>query len=395
MISVEEALSLILADVEPTLAEEVSIEDALGRILAEDVRALLTQPPFNASAMDGYAVRFEDAVEGATLEVVGEAAAGAPVDAVVGKGEAIRIFTGGVVPEGADHVIIQEDVVRDGDRIRIVAPQLVAANVRQAGKDFSKGDVIATAGRGLSAVDLSLIAAANIGRIRVRRRPVVALFDNGDELVEPGNTLNAGQIIGSNRFALAALIREWGGEPHYLGRAADNFASVRAKFEATRNADILVAIGGASVGDHDYVRPAFHDVGGRLVFSKVAVKPGKPTWFGDIQATRVLGLPGNPASAIVCAILFLRPLIQRLCGVTAGAVRKALAAVSIPENGSRETYLRAHIVDKSAGANRFAPFEDQDSSLLAPLAGAEALIRRLANAPAVSADEEIEILPLR
>jgi molybdopterin molybdotransferase len=222
----------------------------------------------------------------------------------------------------------------------------------------------------------------------------VAFFDNGDELVEPGATLRSGQIIGANRFALAALIRAWGGEPRYLGRARDDLGGVRQKFQAATDAEILVAIGGASVGDHDYVRPAFESAGGKLVFSKIAVKPGKPTWFGRLGMACVLGLPGNPASAIVCAALFLRPLIEKFLGTDEAITRSAIADTALPANGPRETYLRARFVGAENGLRRIAPFDDQDSSLLAPLAAADALIRRPANAPVVGAGDELEIVRL-
>lgn len=393
LISVGDAMALIAAPAAGLPIETLPIGAVAGRVLARDIVSTMDQPPFRASAMDGYAVRFDDARTGARLELIGEAAAGAPFDRAVGAGEAVRIFTGGAVPAGADHVVIQEDVSADSGLVTINEAQAACANIREAGVDFRKGALLKSAGERLTPVDLGLIAAANLAAVDVFRKPVVAYFDNGDELVEPGAVLGDGQIVGSNRFATDALIAAWGGAPTYLGRASDDRKAISDIFERSRGADALVTIGGASVGDHDHVRSAFADTGGDLVFSKVSVRPGKPTWFGTIGSTRVLGLPGNPASAIVCAIIFLRPLIAALSGqsATSNYVRAVLSAPLKP-NGARETYLRGKIgVDGKARLTAWAAAA-QDSSLMTPLSQGNCLIRRAANAPAADAGALVDCI---
>ena len=391
MLSVEEAIAAVLEGAAPLGADPAGLSQLLGRILAEDVNARMTQPPFAASAMDGYAVRFEDAAAGAELRVIGEAPAGAPFAGKLGKGEAVRIFTGGAVPDGVDHVVIQEDVARDGDRITVNDAQDAPRNIRPAGIDFKEGDVLATAGTRLHELHGAIFAASNIAEASVYRRPRVAVFSNGDELKEPGADLKPGQIVNSNHYALSAMIHAWGGEAVYLGCAPDDEASIRGFFRRGSDCDVIVPIGGASVGDYDFVKSAFAIEGGEIVFSKVAVRPGKPTWCGRLGSARVIGLPGNPASAIVTAALFLQPLVRRLAGETwAVPFAKARVTEILAPNGGREAYLRAVAKD---GAVSTAP--NQDSSLLLPFAAANALIRRPANAPAVEAGGEVEFVWLR
>ena len=391
MKTVEEAIAAVLEGAAPLAAERVDLSALAGRILAENVKAAITQPPFAASAMDGYAVRYEDAQQGAALEVTGEAPAGAPFAGNVGAGETVRIFTGGVVPDGADHVIIQEDVTRDGDAITINEPQETPRHIRAAGIDFEKGDVLAKAGARLHEIHGSIFAAANVESVSVFRRPRVAVFSNGDELREPGVELNPGQIVNSNHYALSESIRSWGGEADYLGCASDSEDSIRGLFRRGRHADIIIPIGGASVGDYDFVKSAFAKEGGVLRFDKVAVRPGKPTWCGTIGDARIVGLPGNPASAIVTAALFVQPLVRRLAGeVWTAPFGKARLAAPLPANGGRETYLRGEVCNGEA-----MPASNQDSSLLLPFASSNALIRRVANAPAANIGEEVEFILLR
>ncbi len=393
MLSVNDALDVIRTAAFPLGAETVFVGDALGRVLAAPVVSGIDQPPFRASAMDGYAVRRADAREGARLRLIGVAAAGAPFRGAVGAGEAVRIFTGAVAPDGADHIVIQEEATEVDGSILIAAAQTGGSNIRAAGIDFAAGSILKKQGARLSAIDLGLIASANISSVLAYRRPMVACFDNGDELVEPGAALADGQIIGSNRFALEALIGSWGAAPRYLGRAADQRSDVRRKFEDRGDADVIVAIGGASVGDHDHVQGAFADAGGAVLFSKIAVRPGKPTWFGRLGETLVLGLPGNPASAIVCAILFLRPLIARLAGEEAedSAIRAALTAPLKP-NGARETYLRGRVTVDQTGRLNAEPYSKEDSSLLTPLSAGNCLIRRGANAPEAAAGDLVDCI---
>ncbi len=393
MISVDKALDLI-AMVKPLEATTTTVGDAGGRVLAGDVVAKISQPPFDASAMDGFAVRFEDVRrKGAKLRVIGEAPAGAASLHSIGAKEAVRIFTGGVTPPGADHILIQEHASGDSDTITVTQPQETARNIRKAGRDFKEGDVLKRAGDRLSPIDLALIAASNNAEVPVRRKPMVAYFDNGDELIEPGQAPREGEIIGSNRFAIEGLIRAWGGAPRYLGRAIDTRDAVLEKFEQGRMADVIIPIGGASVGDHDHCRAAFSSLGGEFAFEKVAVKPGKPTWFGGLADTLVLGLPGNPASAIVCAALFIRPLLGALLGEDnpQGIVTAPLAE-ALPAAGGRECFLRARLEERD-GVMHAAPFADQDSSLLAPLAAAQILVRREANAPPAVAGDPVSCFP--
>ncbi len=396
MISVDEAHAFIRSVPATGDFETIPIAHALGRVCAYDIAAPITHPPFRASAMDGYAVRLEDVRDtGSILDVIDESRAGTAAGQSIGPGMAIRIFTGGVVPEGADHVIMQENVTRTGDTITTTADQAVHANIRQAGIDFCQGDILKRKGAWLSAIDIGLLAAANIAQLDVQRRPVIAYFDNGDELVEPGSALIHGQIIGSNRFALDGMIRNWGAEPLYLGKAGDTIEAVIAAFEAGQNADAVIAIGGASVGDHDHVRGAFHKIGGKFLFQKIAVRPGKPTWFGQIGRRYVLGLPGNPASALVCAMLFLQPLIKRLCRANSDLpIITARLASPLQANGPRENYMRAVYIISDTGEAVVRPADNQDSSLLSPLSLSNCLIRCPPNMPTKKEGALIICMPI-
>ncbi len=391
MISVAEALAIILNGVDALDAELVALEDCAGRIAARDVKARITQPPFAASAMDGYAARFDDAKKGATLRVIGEAPAGAPFERPIGAGEAVRIFTGACVPDGADHIIIQEDVSRDGDAIVVKEAQSAPRHIRAAGIDFLEGKILAENGEVLNEVHGALFAAANIDRVPVYRRPRVAIFSNGDELMEPGGDLKPGQIINSNHYALSALVKSWGGEASYLGCARDTEADIVTKFEEARGTDVIVPVGGASVGDYDFVKTAFLNCGGEIAFEKVAVRPGKPTWFGRLGDARIVGLPGNPASAIVTATLFVRPLVAALGGRDREALESAAPmAAPVPANGGREAYLRA-----TFDGDKLTPASNQDSSLLRPFAEANALIRRPPHADPLNVGDTARFVRLR
>jgi molybdopterin molybdotransferase len=397
LISVEEAWSRLAEHAPALRAERVRLMDAPGRILAEDIAARVTQPPFAASAMDGYAVRFADAQVDARLRVIGEAPAGAAFDGEVGPGEAVRIFTGGVVPQGADHVIVQEDVIRVSDSIVVKDRQEAPANIRAPGVDFREGDIVLRAGDVLSGARLALAAAANVAELSVARRPVVAILASGDELAEPGSDLKPGQIVGSTSFGLAALIREWGGEPLPLGTAADTIEAVHAKLDDAKDADLIAPLGGASVGDRDVMREAFARRGFKLYFEKIAVRPGKPTWFGQHEEQRVLGLPGNPASALVCAHLFVKPLLWAATGrAMADATRTTPArlAETAPRNGPRETWLRARAEVAADGVLSVTHFPRQDSSLLTPFAASNCLLRLAPGAAPATAGAPCEILLL-
>ncbi|MEM9704692.1 MAG: gephyrin-like molybdotransferase Glp [Pseudomonadota bacterium] len=406
MLSVSEAIDQILVGAKRLDSEQVSLMELHGRTAAQDVYANLTQPPFDASAMDGYAVRFADAERGAVLRVVGEAPAGAPLTSAINQGEAARIFTGGVVPQGADHVVIQEHVAPlEGSRIAIEVAQDAPRNIRQSGVDFKKGDTLLRAGETFNAVHGSILAAANFPTATCTRQPKVCLFSNGNELKEPGADLKPGEIINSNAYALTALMRLWGATVYYLGCAPDDKGAITDFFNRSADADIVIPVGGASVGDHDYVKPAFLDAGGETIFSKVAVRPGKPTWFGHLKSGRVIGLPGNPASAIVTCTIFVKPLIEALLGrspLASGDDLKRTSSscqglcvplsVSIPANGARETYIRAQLKRDESGSLRVTPHPNQDSSLLSPFATCNALIKRAPEAAALSNGDEVEIV---
>ena len=341
--------------------------------------------------MYGYAVQFVAGLGGAPLQLIGEAAAGAPFQGAVAPGQCVRVFTGSVIPEGADHVVIQEDVRREGDRVWIETPQEKPRNIRPAGVDFREGDVLLTADTRVSPAHLSICAAANHASLALRRRPKVGLLTNGDELRPPGSPLLPGQIIASNEYALMALIREWGGEPINLGTAADDPEDIRGRIEAAGNLDLYVPVGGASVGDHDHMKAVFAELGFEPVFSKIAIKPGKPTWHSRRGSQSVLGLPGNPASALVCAHLFLRPLMSALLGHDANEpwIRGRLTT-GLPANGPREAFLRGTLGQLETRAPGVTPARNQDSSLLSPFVMADFLIHRPAGAPALNAGEEVD-----
>ena len=314
---VADALAAVLSGASALPEEMAALDSAYKRILARDLAALRTQPPQAMSAMDGYAVRAADAARaGARLKVIGEIAAGRPFDRIVGPGEAARIFTGGVVPDGADAVIIQEDTVVEGDGIATTEAAIAGRHIRRAGVDFRQGDVLLKAGRELSDRDLSLAAAMNYPHLPVRRRPKVALLATGDELVMPGEVPGPGQIVYSNGYALRALARAEGAEVIDLGIAADTLSATTSGIRRARDvgADILITTGGASVGDHDLVKQALDAEGVAMAFWRIAMRPGKPLMHGRLGAMRVIGLPGNPVSSYVCAFLFLVPLIRKLCG---------------------------------------------------------------------------------
>jgi molybdopterin molybdotransferase len=397
LMPVADALAAILAGAEPLPEEMAALDLAYHLVLARDVAALRTQPPQAMSAMDGYAVRASDAAHvKARLKVIGEVAAGRPFDRALGPGEAARIFTGGVVPDGADAVVIQEDTVVDGSHVTITEAAVVGRHIRPAGVDFRKGDVLLAAGSRLTDRDLSLAASMNHPELPVRRRPKVALLATGDELVMPGTIPGPGQIVYSNGYALRALARAEGADTVDLGIAADTLESTTAGIRRARDAgaDILVTTGGASVGDHDLVQQSLKAEGVNIAFWKIAMRPGKPMMHGRLGAMRVIGVPGNPVSSYVCTLLFVVPLIRALSGrkVTHHARANALLGRDIGANDVREDYLRAGIEQRADGTLIATPVDKQDSSLLGNLAVARALVIRTPFAPAAKAGSPCEIL---
>ncbi|MDB5637210.1 MAG: molybdopterin molybdenumtransferase MoeA [Bradyrhizobium sp.] len=399
LMPVVDALAAVLAGAEPLGEETVALDAAHHRVLSRDVASLRTQPPQAMSAMDGYAVRSADASQvAARLKVIGEVAAGRPFEKPVGAGEAVRIFTGGVIPDGADAVIIQEDTVIESGGITITEAARAGRHIRPAGIDFREGDVLLARGRRLTDRDLSLAAGMNYPELPVRRRPKVAILATGDELVMPGSTPGPGQIVYSNGYALRALARAEGAETIDLGIAADTLEATTSGIRRARDsgADILITSGGASVGDHDLVKTSLEAEGVTMAFWRIEMRPGKPMMNGRLGAMRVIGLPGNPVSSYVCAFLFLVPLIRVLSGLAdIHHLREtALLGREVGANDQREDYLRARIEVRSDGAVIATPVDHQDSSLLANLAAAQALVIRPPFAPKADAGTACDILRL-
>jgi len=398
LLPVEEAIGRILAGVSPLPAETVGISEAYGRFLAEDLAAWRSQPPFPASAMDGYAVRSEDAREGARLKVIGTAAAGHGFAGRIAAGETARIFTGAPVPEGADAILIQENA-ETIDATTIVARQAVEAgrHVRLTGLDFRSGQVLVKAGRRFGPRELSLAAAMGYGAVPVRPRPRVAIIATGDELVPPGTEPGPNQIVASNAVGIAGLVRAAGGEAHDLGIVADRRDAIAAAVGTAKDlrAAIIVTLGGASVGDHDLVHTALEASGVTLDFWRIAMRPGKPLMFGRLAAQRVLGLPGNPVSAMVCGLLFLRPLVDAFLGQDAAdSSEAAVLAADVPANDTRQDYVRATLIEAEAGPPLVTPFPVQDSSMLSTLGAADCLLIRPPNAPVAKAGDRCRIVRL-
>ncbi len=399
LIPVEEALARVLASAAAPLGwERVALEEAFGRVLADDVVALRTQPPFINSAMDGYALRAADtASPPVSLRVIGEAAAGRAFDGEVGAGEAARIFTGAPVPRGADAVVIQEEAQREGDRIALSVPATVGDNLRPAGLDFAEGELLLPAGRRLTPRDVALAAAANHVALPVRRSARVAILATGDELVAPGETLGPSQIVASNNFTVAGIVEACGGVPIDLGIAGDDLSALDAAIHEALDAeaDVFVTLGGASVGDHDLVQKALIAAGMELGFWKIAMRPGKPLMHGRLGDLIVLGLPGNPTSSTICAILFLRPLIMALHGEPeAGAdpTQVARLALDMNANGPRQDYARSALARDADGVLIATPAKAQDSSLVKVMAGADGLIIRPPHASPAKAGDPCRVI---
>lgn len=390
MISVTEALTRIFSLMSPGGEETVPLVEAAGRILSQNVHATRTQPPFAASAMDGYAVRLGGAQPGMSLKVIGESAAGLRFEGQVGSNEAVRIFTGAPVPEGADSILIQEDATRQGNTITVCETRETKSYIRPAGTDFSKGDVM-EAPRRLKPQDIALLASMNISVVPVRKRPQIALIPTGNELVIPGETPGPDQIIASNSYGLKALFEARGAICRLLPIARDTRESLISCLELARGCDLIVTLGGASVGDHDLVQSVATENGLALDFYKVSMRPGKPLMAGRLNGVPMVGLPGNPVSAMVCGQIFLLPALDALLGLPAKPheTRDVPLAHDLAANGPREHYMRARI-----GTNGCTIFDRQDSSLLSVLSQANALAVRSPNAPPAKKGETIAVVVL-
>ena len=386
----------ILQDLACVGTEVVPLPQAMGRILAEDVTARRTQPPADMSAMDGFAVRAADVrAVPVTLKVIGEAAAGRRFEGHVSSGEAVRIFTGAPLPAGADTIIIQEDTDFDAARVTVREAAPKGTYVRRAGLDFRAGEVALAAPRRLTARDIGLLAAMNIPWVTVRRKPVIALLSSGDELVRPGEPIGESQIISTNNLLISAMIDAAGGIALDLGIARDSLEDIREKFREGARADMLVTLGGASVGDHDLIQPALANEGLRVDFWRIAMRPGKPLMFGAVKGQPVLGLPGNPVSAMVCSLLFLLPALGALRGLPPAKIahRPARLAHDLGENDRREDYMRGRIVGEEDGLPLVQLFGRQDSSMLSTLAAADCLLVRPPLAPALAKGASVNIIP--
>lgn len=395
LLSVPDALARILDGAEPSASEDVELLSAHGRVLAKPLAAKFSQPPFDASAMDGYAVRGADVCSlPASLTVIGEAAAGHPFEGEVAAGQAVRIFTGGAVPAGADAIVIQENTEREGARVIVHEGTPDPDHLRKRGSDFREGETLLPAGIKLAPRYVSLAASMGYGRLPVVRKPTVAVLATGDELVLPGETPAAGQIIASNSYGIAAMLQAAGADVRLLGIARDSLEALEAKFAESVDADILVTIGGASVGDHDLVGRAIERSGGTMSFWKIAMRPGKPLMFARRGSQRIIGLPGNPVSSLICTRVFVVPLVHRMLGldVETEAAQTALLKHPLEKNGPRQHYMRARLTTNGDGAPQVAAAFSQDSSLLAPLASANCLIVREANAEALPAGAPVNVL---
>lgn len=397
MIPVAEARARILVGVSPVAAETVALTEAWGRVLAAPLPSRVTQPPADLSAMDGYAVRAAEANAGQALRVVCSAPAGQPYAAPLHPGEAVRIFTGAHIPEGADGILLQEDARAEPGLVTATDHVTPGRWVRRRGLDFAAGDVLLEAGRRLTARDVGLAAAANHAFLSVRRRPRIGILATGDEIMLPGEPARPAAIYSSNSFAIAAMVRAAGGEPSILPVAPDERGAIAALVEAAAGQDLLVTTGGASVGEHDLVREVLEGAGFTLDFWRIAMRPGKPLFHGRrASGGTVLGLPGNPVSAFVCGVLFLLPLLAALQGRAGFAlpVQRYRLGMDLPANDAREDYLRAALIPAADGVLEAHPAARQDSSMLRILAGADALVIRAPHAPALVRGAEVEAISL-
>jgi molybdopterin molybdotransferase len=397
MLTVRDAHARVIAAFSPLPAETVSVADAAGRVLASAPKARLTQPPSDLSAMDGYAVRAADVPAApTTLKLVGQAPAGGSYDHALKPGETVRIFTGGPLPVGADAIVIQEDTKADGDKITILEAPRPGRHIRKAGLDFSAGDAPFNAGRTLTTRDVALAAAMNLPWLSVHRKPRVAILSTGDELVLPGEPVGRNQIVSSSGIAVAALMRAWGAEPTLFDIARDEAKLIQDHIAAGAQHDLLITLGGASVGDHDLVQAALKAQGFAMDFWRIAMRPGKPLMFAARERARVLGLPGNPVSTMVCSLLFVKPALERMLGQPGDmpVTKPAKLAIDVKQNDQREDYVRALTKRGGDGGLTVEPHKIQDSSMLSVLAWSNALLVRPPHDPAHKAGDLVQVIDL-
>jgi len=398
MLSVRDAHARVIAAFEALPSETVSVAEAAGRVLAVSPKARLTQPPADLSAMDGYAVRAADVpAVPMVLTLAGQAPAGGSYDRALKPGEAVRIFTGGPLPMGADSIVIQEDTEADGPKITILEAPRLGRHVRKAGLDFSAGDQPLATGRTLTTRDVALAAAMNHPWLSVHRKPRIAILSTGDELVMPGEPVGRNQIVSSSGIAVAALVRGWGGEPTLFDIVRDDARLIENCIAAGAQHDLLITLGGASVGDHDLVQGALKAQGFDMDFWKIAMRPGKPLMFAARDRARVLGLPGNPVSTMVCALLFLKPAMERMLAQPGDLVRTqpARLAVDVKANDQREDYVRSRLAHGVDGSLIVDPHPVQDSSMLSVLAACDGLMIRPPHDPARRAGDVVHVVDLR
>jgi len=396
MISVKEALERILTSLKAVETETIPLDEALGRVLAKDIISKRTHPPSDVSAMDGYAIRAEDAMSPPTsLRVIGESAAGKPFNGVVQTGEAVRIFTGAHLPSGTDSIMMQENTDRLSDEIvRLNTPAILARHVRPKGLDVQQGDICLNAGTYLSSRHIGLAATAGYGHVTTYKRPKIGLLFTGSELVKPGDPCGPDQIVNSNAPMLSALIEQYGGAPVNLGIAEDSAEAILEAAKGFQDVDLCVTVGGASVGDHDLVQPVLKQAGLEVDFWKIAMKPGKPLIYGSFQGKPFIGLPGNPVSALVCAFLYLVPALKALTNQSdcSHIQLKARVESILSENGPRQDYIRA-VFSQTPDGLKVTPLSIQDSSMLSSLAQSNCLLVREPHAPAAEIGEQVAILP--
>lgn len=398
MISVAEARRKIKENMPLMAPEQLPLTLALGRVLAADVSARRTQPPNAVSAMDGYAVRAQDvSLLPAKLIVIGDVPAGQAFEGTVGKNQAVRIFTGATLPNGADTIVIQENTIRQDTKVTVVNGEATPGRyVRPAGLDFTKGDTLLKSGKLLNSRDIGLAASMNVPWLSVRQKPRIAILATGDEIVMPGDAVGANQIVSSNGLALAGFITALGGTPIDLGIAPDSKKTLQIMAAGAKGSDMLITCGGASVGDHDLVQKVLGDIGLEINFWKIAMRPGKPLMFGNLGKTQMLGLPGNPVSSLVCATIFLAPAINAMLGQDKSDTIYEIAKLSkaLPKNDEREDYLRAKLERNEKGVLMVTAFSKQDSSVFSGLAFADALVIREPFAPAANIGDSVSIMRL-